>query len=146
MKYTLKRTKKSRSMAIWWPWKKIPTVYISIRRGNPGDTEYERTLVHELVHVKQWYDLGKFEFLLKYLTRKGRLNLEAEAFATNVVSWWKQSIYTLNVQYSPELSVESVPVLKYYSLTLKNYYSLWFIKESDIRVVLNGYSEELFKS
>ncbi len=37
---------------------------ISIRRRAAGD---ERLLRHELVHVRQWRELGAFRFLVRYL-------------------------------------------------------------------------------
>jgi len=144
LEYTLKRTKRNRSMAIWWPFKKIPTIYLSNIRGEAGSEDYNRTLTHELVHVRQWYDLGRFKFLLKYITRKGRLELEAQAFATNILSYWKQNIFEFNVQYVPGLPMEPISVLDHYVNILNRSYNLWFVKKTKIYDVLLKHSNSLW--
>lgn len=75
-----------RPKCIWWwvpivwrwiSWAKVPTVYLQ----DPED-HYDR--VHELGHVVQWHRYGRLFFLLRYLTFKGRLHLEAECTAKKI--------------------------------------------------------------
>jgi hypothetical protein len=42
---------------------------ILLRRGHAGD---DALLAHELVHVRQWRELGAARFLWRYLTAYGR--------------------------------------------------------------------------
>lgn len=74
-----------RAITIWWPWRREPRVYVPasyVGRNDLGVVE-----AHEAVHVKQWKRLGRFGFLREYITKAGRLDLEAEAFAASVKYW-----------------------------------------------------------
>ena len=140
MEYILKRTNRNRSITIWWPFTKVPTIYLSNSRGTDVENaDFKRTMTHELVHVKQWNALGKFKFLKKYITRKGRLEIEAEAFATNVKSWWESGIVILNVQYVPGLPFVELTVVDYYVNAIKNGYKLWGVSAREIKKVLLSY-------
>ena len=74
-----------RAITIWWPWRKLPRIYI------PPNYENAKPLglveAHEGVHVRQWQRLGRFGFLRRYITKRGRMELEVEAFAESA-AWW----------------------------------------------------------
>ena len=69
---------------VWWGWGPEPTIYVPAKRL-PSPGWVQRTLAHERVHVAQWQKYGRLGFLRRYfLSRKWRLELEAEAFAASV--------------------------------------------------------------
>lgn len=70
-----------RAITIWWPWRREPRVYVPRGRSAAAIAVTE---AHEAVHVRQWRKLGRIGFLRLYLTKRGRIELEAEAFAESV--------------------------------------------------------------
>lgn len=65
-----------------------PTIYIPASRAS-DNSWMSLTLAHEVIHVQQWTHLGRFGFLRRYLTKAGRLRLEAEAYAASV-EWYHE--------------------------------------------------------
>ena len=76
----------TRAITIWWPWRKVPRIYIPpgyAKVTNAADL-IDMTLAHERVHITQWMKLGRIRFLLRYMTKAGRMDLEAQAYAATV--------------------------------------------------------------
>lgn len=111
-----------RAITIWWPWHSQPTIYIPRKRLD-NESHLERTMAHEMVHVEQWLALGRLRFLLRYLTRSGRLALEAEAFAASC-KWWYDRGHTRLLR-----GWMRFPVLDHYAEMLRDHYWLWYPKE-----------------
>lgn len=132
---TIKRTRSARSKAIWWPWRSGPTVYLSRSRGAAGTDSYERTLRHEMVHVRQWLVLGRCRFLLRYLTRRGRLALEAEAFRENLAWYAEHGITRFE---APPVPGATISVFEYHVNVLASRYMLWGVSRTEIRAALMG--------
>lgn len=106
-----------RARVIWWLWRRLPTVYIPrVRREN--EQWRARTLAHEIVHVEQWKRLGRWGFVRSYLSKRGRLALEGEAFAASCNWWWE--LGHQNVDSGGRL----IPVLAYYTQALETKYRL----------------------
>lgn len=54
---------------------------------HPHDPNYHYMLQHEIVHAEQYRHYGFFAFLWHYIfSREWRANLEAEAYATNILN------------------------------------------------------------
>ena len=86
-----------RAITLWWPWRAAPRIYIPRSRA----PEYiPATLAHESVHVAQWTRLGRVGFLRLYLTKRGRTELEAEAYAASV-RYWRAVGVTLDTEGVP---------------------------------------------
>lgn len=58
--------------------------HIWIRRDLPKWRRHE-ILNHEKQHVDDWARLGWFRYCCKYITRRGRLELEARAYARSII-------------------------------------------------------------
>ena len=65
--------------SVFWGFRKRPTIYVPRDRVVNEPLWLSLTIAHEVVHVRQWVELGRFGFLRRYLTKKGRLAAEAEA-------------------------------------------------------------------
>jgi len=111
-----------RAMSVWWPWRNGPSIYMPTKRRGDEDL-ISRTMRHELVHYGQWLSLGRIGFLRKYLTRKGRLDIEAEAYAASVRWYLERGQQTITILTLAPLT-ETFPVVIYYARALKRGYWL----------------------
>lgn len=87
--WTLFLTKTHRAKAIWWPWHKRVSIYWP----HVGFDDSSRLAQHEIIHVRQWLHYGRLAFIKRYLTSKGRLELEAPCFAHSVLWYLDQKIF-----------------------------------------------------
>lgn len=106
-----------RAITIWWPWRKEPRVYAPADRlADPIQREsIER---HEAMHIPQWLELGCLGFPLKYVTRRGRLELEIPGFVESVRVQVERG-------YRPSVAT--------YAQLIKRGYWLWGISPKEIR-------------
>ena len=58
------------------------TTTVGTRIYYPGLELSDATLAHEITHLSQQEKLGRLRFMLKYATRKGRCDLEQDAYIT----------------------------------------------------------------
>lgn len=76
-------------------------------RGHGALPEHLRDLCHEIEHVVQFWRDG-VGFILRYCTRKGRAELEAEAARAAVEVWW-----LLTGEIPPALDAQAVTLHGY---------------------------------
>lgn len=107
-----------RAFVIWLPLTDHP--WMCIPRSRRGDAlRLERTKAHEIVHVDQWKQLGRWGFVRRYFfSADGKMELEAEAFAASC-NWWYDRGHQ-HVGTGDAL----VPVLDYYAKQLYDHYGL----------------------
>ena len=58
--------------------------HIWVRKDLPG-WKWHEIEQHERQHVRDWFALGWFRYCCKYATRRGRLELEARAYARSIM-------------------------------------------------------------
>ena len=99
---------------VFWGFRSRPTIYVP--QDRVSDTPWmSLTIAHEQIHVRQWVKLGRFGFLRRYITKKGRLAAEAEAYAASV-EWY----YAAPNRFNPV----SFDPLKEKAYSLVNMYGL----------------------
>ncbi len=126
-----------RAMVVWWPWRKHPRIYVPLKRKGDIDA-LERTLDHERVHVTQWKEFGRLGFIRRYLRRRTRLHMEAEAYAMSVRWWLERGEQTITIQITRGLT-ETFPVVIYYARALKRGYWLRGITQDDCAKAIRGW-------
>jgi len=125
-----------RSMVIWWwvpfvshKWgvTKVPTIYLK-----KGVDEF--TLIHEMVHVEQWVEKGRWKFLREWLTKRGRLHIEAVGTAARIKAKVDKGGY------------EPVGLIEYYAATYPKSYRLgdrW--STAELKEILWGYYDDAMR-
>jgi hypothetical protein len=110
-------------MVIWWPWHRDPTMYLA--DDDPS------TKAHEEGHVPQWLE-GRFRFLRRYITKQGRLHLEAPCTARRI--YFRVHIIG---------GFEADGLINYYGALYPTSYRLKGIDIEECRAVIRKCYEEL---
>lgn len=106
-----------RAITIWWPLFRLVRVYLP-RSYRTDPQRRERAIAHEIVHVDQWYEKGRWRFLREYMRPAGRLAIEAPAFAASCRWWYERDMTVL------DRGGVLVPVLTHYAEMLAEHYGL----------------------